>query len=273
MRISSIVAVALFALAGIAGAVEEKAAPADQGPESQVGTPAQVFGKVVSMHSVPMVGSTDPHCVVKLESAPGDVEIVDLGSADELKNNGIDVKEGKQLFISGRVGKINSKPLVVAEIVSESKLISISRQGRLVEESTKHADARNADPKAQDSNQPVAHDPKAPKAETVDANQQIRTVEGTVMHSRKVKIEGEANEHILAKLKTEQGIAVVDLGACTALPASVDLTEGKTIAATGVVGQLNGKPIILADSVGNMTSLETPAQPSNVSVPDAQRAK
>ena len=38
---------------------------------------------------------------------------------------------------------------------------------------------------------------------------QVRTVEGTVIHTRDIKIEGEPEEHVLAKLQTEGGIVVV----------------------------------------------------------------
>ena len=263
MRILSVVAVAAFVVAGFAQAADDKGLTPLAGPaeaqDMQIGTRAQVYGKITSMHSVEMVGTNDPHCLVKLESAPGDVEIVDLGSSADLKANGIEPKEGQQLWIDGRVGKINDKALVIALNISETKIVSISRKAALVEESTKHADARGADANATPVTSTEPKDPKAPKVLSADGSQSTRTVEGTVVHTRKVKIEGEAEEHTFVKVKTENGLVVLDLGTA-ALPANVDIAEGKNIAASGIVGNVNGKPIILAESVGNMSAIQIPAQ-------------
>ena len=272
MKILSVVAIAAFVFTGVAGAEDVKLAASEPLPPTasqpseqdvQVGSSAQVFGKVVSVHTCNMVGMSDPHVLVKLESAPGDVEVVDLGSAAELKSNGIEPHQGQQFWVDGQVGKINGKPLVVAETVSESKLVYITRQAPLREETTKHADARHAEAGTATQVTDVK-DVKAEKTETADAGQQVRTIEGTVVHTKRVRIEGETNEHILAKVQTESGIVVLDLGTCATMPNDVDLTAGKSIAASGVVGHLNGKPVILAESVGNLSSIQRPNVPETV---------
>jgi len=274
MRILSVVVMAALVAVGAAVAVEsaapEKAAVVvAPDPASEVGTSAQVFGKITSMHTVNIVGMADPHVVVKLESAPGDVEIVDLGSSMALKNNGVEPHLGQQFWVDGQVGKINGKPLVVAETISESKLVTIDRQP-LSEETTKHAAARQADASAGNEAKDVKRSDE-PKTETASANPQVQTIEGTVVHTRHVKIEGDAAEHILAKLQTDNGIAVVDLG--TTPPNNVDLAAGKPIAASGIVGHLNGKPIILAESVGNLIDIQRPNEPECISTSASPTAK
>src|SRR4029077_1170881 len=108
MKILSIAAVA-FAFTGIASAVEDSTAkpvPVSNQAEQEgkpVGTQVETSGKVVSMHSAPMVGLPDAHMLVKLETEQGDTEIVDLGSTAELKTSGIEPKQGQQLWIDGRV--------------------------------------------------------------------------------------------------------------------------------------------------------------------------
>ncbi len=277
MRMLSIATMAfVFTGLGLAGAAEEttaKTVPASSKAEQEgapIGSPVQTFGKVTSLHSCAMVGAAAPHMIVKLQTEQGDTDIVDLGSTDELKTNGIEPKEGQKFFVEGRVGKINDKFLIVAERLSETKLVTIARSTPLREETVKHAEARN-DGKVDTTvaetkdvieikdGQKDGQDVKVAKSETVDAGQQVRTVEGTVIHSRHVKIEGEADEHVIAKIQTENGIAVIDLGTCAAMPNSVDLTVGKSLAATGFIGKLNGKPIILADSVGNLSGIQRPA--------------
>jgi len=299
MKISSIATIAVFT-AGFAFAVEDAPAkPVSHSAAEQegkpIGTPVETSGKIVSVHSCPMVGVPAPHMVVKIETEQGDTDIVDLGSAEELKTNGFEPKEGKQVWVDGRVGKINDKFLIVAERLTESKLMQISRTDGLTEETVKHANAGQAGKDG--AAVPVANDrkdvnpsqvreehkdgtagqvvndrneanqgktnndgraPQAPKTETVAANQTPRTVEGTVMQTRRVRIEGEAEEHVLAKLQTQSGVAVVDLGVNASIPAAVGICEGRMLSVTGVVGQLNGKPIIVSSSVSN-TSAGTPA--------------
>ena len=271
MRILSIVAIAAFVVSAVVRAADDKVAASEQAPvasqleqqDVQVGSNAQVFGKVVSIHNCDLAGMSDPHVLVKLESAPGDVEVVDLGSVAEFKSNGIEPRQGQQFWVDGRVGTINGQLLVVAERLSESKLVTIIRQAPLRGETTKQHAAHHAETGAANEAKDV-NDGYAAKTETVDADQQFRTIQGTVVHTSRMKIDGELNEHVLAKIQTESGIAVLDLGTCSTMPNNVDLTVGKSIAASGFVGDLNGKPIILADSVGNLSSIQRPNDPRNV---------
>jgi hypothetical protein len=271
MRTLSVTFIALV-FAGIAGAADEAASkPAESGTQAAqeaapVGTPVYTSGKVTSMHSVPLVGIETPHIVVKLQTEQGDTEIVDLGSVAELKRNGIDPKEGQQLWVDGQVGQINGKFLIVAEVLSENKMMFIKQETPLSEESVKHANAGkdghdvNAVSSKSAPETKNAREPHAAKTETVNAGASAgeRTVTGTVIHTLHVKIEGEADEHVLAKLQTPTGIAVVDLGTCPAMPNTVSLQEGQTVVTTGSVGELNGKPIIVANSVGNTSSAQSP---------------
>jgi hypothetical protein len=269
MRTLSVSFIALV-FAGYAGAADEATAkPAETGTQAAqeaapVGTPVYTSGKVTSMHSVPLVGIETPHILVKLQTEQGDTEVVDLGSAAELKRNGIEPKQGQQLWVDGQVGQINGKFLIVAEILSENKMMFIKQETPLSEESVKHA---NAGKDGHDVNAVTSktapetkdgREPHAAKTETVNAGEGERTVTGTVIHTLHVKIEGEADEHVLAKLQTSTGIAVVDLGTCPAMPNTVSLVEGQTVVTTGSVGQLNGKPIIVANSVGNTSSAQRP---------------
>jgi hypothetical protein len=271
MRILNIVAAAAIVVTGLAGAAEGDIATSDATApvahpveqDIQIGATASVFGKVISLHNCSMVGMTEQHVLAKLESAPGDVEIVDMGTVGELKSDGIEPKQGQQFWIEGRVGAINSKPLVIAERVSESKIVIITRQAPLREETTKHAEAQH-NQQVDAGSLPLttdAKDPKAPKTETADAGEKVLLIAGNVIHTRHVSIEGESFQHVLAKVQTENGIVVLDLGTCSTLPANVDISDGRAIAASGVVGHLNGKPVLLAESVGNLTGIQRPNEP------------
>ena len=269
MKLFNMVTLSVLAFTGALNAAETvntPATPLDASSDmNRVGSSAEAFGKITSLHNASLVGVTDPHVIVKLTSDQGDIDIVDLGSAADLKQNGLEPKEGQQLWVEGKVGRINDKPLVFAEHISESPLVAINRKSPLREETTKHAEARATStdecPNAKNAQEVKAsYATKSPKTETIDASMLVRTIEGTVAHSRKVQIEGEAEEHMMAKLQTEDGVAVVDLGLVSALP-KVDLSEGQAIAVTGYVGKMNDKPIIIADAVGNLNNIQrtTPA--------------
>jgi len=253
MRMMSLVASAAFAVAGFVGAADAPK-PADVDvQEAAMGTPAHTSGKITSSHSLEMVGSNDPHILIKLKGDDGETDVVDLGLASELKANGIEPKDGMELWIDGRVGKINDKPVLVAESICTTKMIKVSRNVKLREESKDNAEARGTNPEAKGPK-----DRSAPKTVTVDPGMISRTVDGTVMNSRKIKVEGQTSEHVLVKLQTEGGIVVVNLGPSEKM-AKVDISEGKLIAVNGIVGKMNDRPIIIAETVGNLTAVEWPA--------------
>lgn len=215
MKMLSIVTIA-FAFTALFGAAEDAAVKS-----SPLGTPFKTSGKVVSTHSCAMSGMTDTHTVVKLETLLGVTDIVDLGSTAELKSKGIEPKEGEKYAVEGKIGKINDTYLIVAEKMSEPKLMMMNHT-----------------------------------AAGMDADHACCTVEGTILSTMKMKMDGEPEEHFVSKIQTDKGIAVVDLGCCSAMPDTVKLTEGQKLAATGFVGELNGKPIIMADSCGNLSHVK-----------------
>jgi len=222
-------------------------AETSQQVSAPVGTRAEASGKIISVKAIDISGTEELHVFAKLKGDDGEVDIIDLGDAGELKAAGIDPKEGQQLFVSGRIGRINDKEMIMAEAVSESNLVSIKHKHKLRQESQKHADKRQA----------AGTDPVAAKSEgkeVVDTTQ-VKTVEGVVMDSRKLMIEGQKEEHMIVKVQTDEGVVILDLGPVSSLP-RVDLSEKQCIAATGFVGTINDKPLIVADSVGNLTTIK-----------------
>jgi len=248
----SLVAVAAFAMASAVGAADAPKPEDVDVQEAPMGTPAHASGKITSLHSLEMVGSGDAHILIKLKGEDGETDVVDLGGTAELKSNGIEPKEGQDLWIDGRVGKINDKPVLVAESISLTKMIKISRDTKLRAETKDNADARTTAPESKEPK-----DRSAPKTVTADPGMISRTVDGTVLNSRKIKVEGQTEEHTLVKLQTEGGIVVVNLGPSAKMTA--DISEGKLIAVGGIVGKMNQRPIIIAETVGNLTAVQWPA--------------
>ena len=270
MRILAIIATASLAF-GVARAAENEATSvqACQVDRSErIGTPTQVEGRVLSTHTVELTDPGEAHVLVKLESDQGETRVVDLGAASTLKNSGIDPQVDQELFVDGRAGRMNEKPIVIAERISTAKIVQINRNAPLRTETQKHADNRASNASTDNTKDMKQGEPKA---ETTDPGMPMRTVEGTIMHTRNVAIQGEAEEHVLAKITVAAGgIVVIDLGPRSTLP-KVNLDEGQSLAATGVIGRLNEKPIILADSVGNLSSIERAEKPTSVTAPDATK--
>ena len=106
MRILSIVAIMALVVSVTSKAAQEDAlkpaAPqqtAAAGEQAaQVGAPTETSGKVVSLHTVKLVGMSDAHVLVKIQTEQGETDIADLGSAADLKSNGIEPHEGQQLW-------------------------------------------------------------------------------------------------------------------------------------------------------------------------------
>lgn len=263
MRLFSIAAVAcMLVMCGVNAADKEADKPkadASDNDESQLGMRAEASGKITGVREVDMVTAGEKHTLIKLLGDDGETDIVDLGSAEELKAGGIDPKEGGSLFVHGRIGKLNDRMVLVAESVSNTKMLKLARHSTLREETQKHAEKRGAAGEAAQTADSTANDRNiAPKKVSVDAGMQSRTVDGIVKGTRKVKVESDTEEHMLVKVQTETGIAIVDLGPASKLP-QVDLTEGKKIAASGMVGKMNDRPMIFADSIGNLNDITWPA--------------
>lgn len=262
MRLFSIAAVACMLVLSAVNAADRTEAEKPKGDasandESQLGMRAEASGKITAVREVEMVNAGEKHTIIKVLGDDGETDIVDLGSSDELKAGGIDAKEGGSLFVHGRIGKLNDRMVLVAESVSNSKMLKLARHASLREESQKHAEKRGATGEAtadSTSNEKNI----APKKVSVDAGMQSRTVDGTVIGTRKVKVESGSEEHMLVKVQTESGVAILDLGPASKVP-QVDLSEGKKIASSGMVGKMNDRPMIFAETIGNLNDINWPA--------------
>lgn len=80
--------------------------------------------------------------------------------------------------------------------------------------------------------------------------QQIN-VRGTVLGARTIRLQGEPQEHVLAKIRTEQGeTAVIDLGPEPLLRRQqLTLRRNQQIEVMGVPGRIQGQPVVVAANV------------------------
>lgn len=258
-KIASAFAVAcLFALALPAGEGTAKEVNKENaaGDRNAWGSQVMVAGKVTATHLCPMDTGLN-HMVVKIKGDDGEFDLVDLGTAESLKETGLEPKEGQTLYISGRLGKLNDKVCVMAETISESNFITVDRRlmrrGARMEKAAAELDRRAAnepsDKKAADHS---LGDHK--KGGVAENEPDFHLVEGRIESTRGVKIEGQSEERLFVRLSTDNGIVVVDLGDKSKV--KVDVSVGQSLAAAGFVYTLNDRPFIRAHAVGNMTSVE-----------------
>jgi len=84
-----------------------------------------------------------------------------------------------------------------------------------------------------------------------------RMVTGQVMDTKEADIttEGKSENHLLAKVKTYTGhVVIVDLGTKSAL--KNDIKNGDEIAAFGVTGRLNERPLVVASKVATIQPIQ-----------------
>jgi hypothetical protein len=237
-KLSVTCAALLFALTLAVSAADEKTENKELQPAPN-GMPVTASGKIVSTFTCKCDGSDTEHTFVKVKGSDGEVDVVDLGPTEGLKNN-FDAKEGQQIFVSGRIGTMNGKPIVFAETFSETKMVSIDRTPPLASSDKKDGHS------AADHNK---------MAESSSEKNHFHTVEGRVLGSRAITFENGKEEQIFAKLQTDDGVVVVNLGPKSGL-SKIDYSDGQSIMAAGYVARLNGKPFIKAHAAGNMNPIQ-----------------
>lgn len=82
---------------------------------------------------------------------------------------------------------------------------------------------------------------------------------GEVVEVRELAVRDQDEPRRIVKLRTEQGqTLVIDLGAASATLEGVELAPGDRVACVGVLGRINGRPVLFAEQVAALTDI-TPA--------------
>lgn len=237
-KLSVFCAALLFSMTLAVSAADEKA-DKEMDASSPIGIQAEASGKIVSTFVCKCDGTDVEHTFIKVKGADGEMDVVDLGPTTELKSNNFEAKEGQQIFVSGRVGTMNDKPILFAETFSEAKLITVERSP-VVASAEKKDGHTAADHKKM--------------AETGKEEECFHSVEGRVLGTRMVTFENSKDEQVFAKLQTDDGVVIVCLGPKAGL-SKIDVSDGQSITVAGYMARLNGKPFIKAHAAGNMNPI------------------
>lgn len=223
---------------------------------------ATVTGKLQDVRTVNLKGE-GRHVLAKLQTRSGKTIVVDLGRPQDLI--GRKFRRGQELSALGRPGRINGKPLIVADKLRDPSqrepTLTIVRivplppmalaQGQ-PGEAQQAGDRRQMQQRRQQ--QQKMQQQRKQKAQQ-QASSARHVISGKLLGTREFTLKGESDKHVLARIETPQGRKVlVDLGTREGLQ-DVKLTSGELIATTGQFGRINGRPVLFADHIADLVSI------------------
>ncbi|QRK10929.1 hypothetical protein JQX13_13150 [Archangium violaceum] len=163
----------------------------------------KVQGTILKQKEVTVRGTDRRHQVVLLETQGGRRVVVDLGSP---MRNAPQLKEGQQLQASGVAGRVGDRAVLFAQRATiGGKEVQLNRPEQRFNKSL------------------------------------ARQVTGQVVRQKNVSVPGSDVDNTVVLLRTQQGIAAVDLGPADQL-GSAQLKEGQRLS-------VRARPVILTDRI------------------------
>lgn len=253
---------------------------------------ASVSGRLVGLRAVNLDNEPDKHVLAKLRTSSGKTVIVDLGTRKNLQS--MRFRPNQPLTVMGSGGRINGKPILVADKVRDDsgsggptltivRIIPIdaarlaqmrqaqqrrqqqqgsqAQQGSQQGQQQQGSQARQQGSRqGQQQRQARGQQARLPDWHPSVNTSQARFVSGRVIDKREVKLQGQDQKHVLVKLRTSRGqTALIDLGAAGG-EALKDLKpeNGEFVTAIGRMGRVNGRPVLVADHVAEVLTIDRP---------------
>ncbi|MGF1633221.1 MAG: hypothetical protein ACFCVE_05170 [Phycisphaerae bacterium] len=280
---------------------------------------AVVSGKVKDVKSFAIGETGEKHVLVKLQAESGDNVVIDMGTERDLM--GVQLRQDQQMKILARPGRVNDKPILVADRVQglskegrpELTIIRVApmqdrqdrqsrqasgrqqdrqqygqsnqqnrqqygQQGRQDRQSQQASgqqgqsfrigqdDQQARDQRQQQNRQQSAQRSQQGRVQQFDqmsqqqGQQQPTTIiaAGTLENTQNIRLKGQQQQHVLATMRSASGERFyVDLGPesnVQKLP--FELEQGETLAAIGVVGMIDGRPVLMARQIADVESLD-----------------
>lgn len=234
---------------------QQQASSKKQGQKKQVG---EVSGRLVGLKAARLKGESQPHILAKLTTQSGKTLVVDLGTREDIGT--MRFRPNQQLTVRGPAGRINGKPILVADKVRDD-----SRKDRptvTIVRLIPFNAGPTAQPSAQGRNQQQQQQMSQQRQSQQQQQQQAaRMISGKVADKREVTVRhagGESHKHMMVKLEGPGGrTAMVDLGPAngSALK-NVKLKSGQFLSALGQIGRVNGQPVFVADHVAEVMKID-----------------
>ena len=193
------------------------------GRRSSASDAAQIVkGTITDTRGMKIKGSSQPHTLVKVRTRDGQTRVIDLGPTGVRRDAML--HEGAFLAARGQPARLSGRPVLRAREFSDGSRVwpafGITRRT------------------------------------TLGAADAVRTVRGTVTDLREVSLKGLSDRHALLKLRTADGWhLVVDVGS-EASAESLGLKRGDVVAAKGPMGRTNAKPVLFAQQVAQVLTVD-----------------
>lgn len=214
---------------------------------------ATVTGKLQDVRTVNIRGD-GPHVLAKLSTKSGKTVVVDLGRPQDL--TGRKFRRGQEISALGRGGRINGKPVIVADRIRDrSQREPVLTIVRIVPLPPIAVVPRAGADDARDSGQRQQRAQQEQEQQQQASSSFRHVISGKLLETREFTLKGESAKHVLARIETPQGRRIlVDLGTREDMK-DVKLTNGELIAATGRFARINGRPVLFADHIADMVSI------------------
>ena len=182
-----------------------------------------VSGRIERLNTLRLAENDRRHLIARVDTREGYSARVDLGPEDQLRD--LDLDQGDVIEVSGMPGRINDRPVIMAE--------RVEAKGRTV---TVHR----------------APDPA------------LMRIEGTLLETRSVRPTGLQQDHLLAKVRADNGQThVVDLGPRPALERA-RLRDGAGVKLLATRVMINEHTALAAEQLrvdnGELLDIERPQQ-------------
>ena len=232
----------------------QQQAQRQRGQSQQGRQQAQRFsGRVQSTRVVNLSGQRQSHVLAKVRLNNNRTVIADLGPVSQLRQQGARLSQGAQLQGWAQAGRINNQPvLVVNRFREDGRVITANlQQNQQQQRQSQQVYGFQGDQQRRGQQQRMRQGQQRRQAQQgqqrQQAQQQMRRFRGHVMEHRPVRLSGEREPHLLAKVRLESGRTVImDLGPISNLrQQNARVGGGTQIEAQGTAGRINNQPILV----------------------------
>jgi hypothetical protein len=205
---------------------------------SMRGGQTRVRGTVEATKTARLEGMPRPHMLAKIRKDDGNVAFADLGP---VHMNQVQVQEGDQIELSGRIIVVNDRPVLFADrLRTDEGTMNIQRgMGREM--------GRGMQAGSQDTGRGTMQQRQQPRMQSA-AYGARREIEGRIISKEQLRI-GDSEPYTLVKVRTDEGEEhLVNLGPQQQLR-DLNIEQGDTITVKARGIELLGETMYLADEV------------------------
>lgn len=195
----------------------------------------RISGELTNLRRVNISGDPQPHILAKIRTDAGHTFVVDLGTTENLQ--GINLSTGQEISVVGRSGRLNQRPILIADTLhaGPGQVVSIARRpiqpGMQMQESVRVGQA-------------LESAPRGPQGQVM--------LSGHIIGLQDVQLRGMPEPHTIAKIRTMEGqTALIDLGPQSEV-ADLQLQKNDFVSASGSVGRINNQQVLIADVVADV---------------------